>query len=287
MNDFDHVVSSDLEYGEKPSPKVSKVLVVILSGLIITTGGSAALFFGIRNSSQDEILNPEPSPRLLQVFGEESVISIPSTSSPSASASPGLKISSTPSPAPTIKPSPTPTPKIISKIINSSSPLDGFRSSDGTGDVNTTIKIGRNGFSMTRGFVSFDIGSLPEDVTFEKATLRLFQTEIIGDPYAQGYKIKVDHINFGDNLNNEDYNITPISANLTSLTENSVIEWKDAIITDALKKDISEGRSTSQFRLHFDAENQGGGVTGDYAIFESNDNSEGTNNLPQLVILYY
>ena len=65
------------------------------------------------------------------------------------------------------------------------------------------------------------------------------------------------------------------------------IEWKEADVTDALKDDISNARSRSQFRIHFQTENTGGDAEGDFAYFEATENTRKTGNSPQLVVKYY
>jgi hypothetical protein len=115
----------------------------------------------------------------------------------------------------------------------------------------------------------------------------LYQAKVIGDPYSAGIRVKVDHLDYGDSLENADYSAPSISANMATLSENSTLEWKSVQVTDAVKDDLNNHRSRSQYRIHFAVENTGGTATGDFAYFESADNSEGSGNLPQLVVKYH
>lgn len=139
---------------------------------------------------------------------------------------------------------------------------------------------------VTRGFVSFALSSVPSGAKIEDVTLRLYQYQIIGDPYGVGGELKIDHLDYGDTLESADYGASAISSSFTSISSNATLEWKDAGVTDALKNDILNSRSSSQYRIHFQVEPIGGTVAGDFAYFESSENIGGTGNTPQLVVKY-
>lgn len=170
-----------------------------------------------------------------------------------------------PSPEETSYPSPTLTPRPETKeeVIISTASLDGYRGSNGFGSNNLYILIGRNISVIQRGFVSFDLSSLPSDATIENVTLRLYQEKVVGNSYGVGENLKVDHLDYGNGLGNEDYGASSISSSFTTLTNNAVIEWKDANVTEAT------------------------GITSNLVYFESADNTQGTGNLPQLVVKYH
>src|SRR4030042_1973423 len=125
-----------------------------------------------------------------------------------------------------------------------------------------------------RGFVSFDISDIPSGATISEATLRLYQVKTEGNPYgvSVGGKLNIDHLTYGDSLDNSDYAMAALTSNFVVLTNNSVVEWKDANVKTELKDDISNARSRSQYRIHFETENVGGDSTGDFAYFESSEN---------------
>lgn len=257
---------------KKPSKKVFLIIFTVF-GLGIIGGG--AFFFASRRGG----VSPTPSPS-----PTESPFAQP-LESPTLSPSPILSPSPTPKKTPT--PTPTSTPTLKSKTINSTSSLDGFRSSNGGGNAGVDIRSGRNVNLVTRGFVSFDLSSLPSGAKVQKATLRLYQYEIIGSPYGTGGSLKIDHLDYGDSLGDEDYSSSSISTSFATLTTNATIEWKDATVTDQVKNDIAGNRTRSQFRVHFQIETIGGDALGDFTKFESAENTGGTGNLPQLVIEYF
>lgn len=250
----------------------NKILIGLGIFLLLAAIGGISYFFGTQSDGASEL---SPTPALFD------------------SLSPTPTVFSSPTPfangtvSPTKSPTPTPTPKIITKTLSSDSSLDGFQSSNGGGNKGLDIRAGRNVNLVTRGFVSFDLSSIPDGATVTKATLRLYQTKIIGDPYGAGGALKIDHLNFGNSLENADYALAALLANFSTLTNNAVVEWKDGDVTEQVKDDLNDNRTRSQFRIHFTTENTGGELTGDFTYLESADDSEGTGKTPQLVIKYH
>lgn len=246
-----------------------KFLIIVAIILVFVIIGGA-FWFGSRNANQES----EPSP------------------SPTTKASPVVSLEgeeptggSSPSPEETSSPSPTPTPETIEKIITSSASLDGYRGSNSLGRDDLYILVGRNLSVIQRGFVSFDLSSLPSNATIESVTLRMYQEKVVGHPYGVGRDLMIDHLDYGNNLGNEDYGASAISSSVAILTNNATIEWKDVDVTDSLKNDLSNGRGKSQYRILFPSDVAG--ATSDLVYFESADNSEGTGNLPQLIVKYH
>lgn len=263
----------------KEAQGLNKFLAGLVIVLLLILVGGGAYYFGTKEGKNTSE-SPTPTQSLKQeTLGQELINELPtSTPTPVATVTAKLKPKSTPTP--------TPTPKIITKTITSTADLDGFESDNGR-DAGVDIRAGRNMYLVSRGFVSFDISVIPVTATVTEATLRLYQTKTVGNPYTVGGNLMVDYLNYGTTLDNSDYALAAITSNLALLTANSTVEWKDANVTDAVKKDLQEGRSHSQYRIHFETEVKGGDVTGDFSYFESADNSESSGNIPQLVIKYY
>ncbi len=257
--------------------------IFIIGGIIAVIG--VALFsyiLGSKNSNTNTSNEPSPTPQ----------ITTPATTTPTPvdeepSGTPTTSITPTKKPTITPTPSPTPTPIIKTKVISSTASLDGFRSSNNGGNDAVEVRAGRNENLVTRGFVSFSLTDIPSGSTITEATLRLYQGQIIGNPYGVGGSIKLDHLNYGDSLDSSDYGMAALVSSFVTLTSNATVEWKDALVTTQLKDDVANARSRSQYRIHFTTENTGGNVTGDFAYFESADNNMGTGNTPQLVVKYY
>jgi hypothetical protein len=250
-----------------------------------------AYFFVNRGSTEESTSETKPTPQITPI--EEQIQSVNSpTPTPKTTFSPTKTPSPTQKPAePSNTPAPSPTTEPKNTTISSIASLDGFRSSNNGGNDSIEIRV-RNGAMVgapeyelvTRGFVSFDISTLPDNATIVKATLRLYQYQVDGTPFTAGGSIKIDHMDYGASLESADYDASAINANIATLTSNSGIEWKDAEVTNAVKKDIDEGHSKSQYRLHFATEEDGDGEV-DTAYFYSANSGHNTNP-PQLVVSY-
>ncbi|OGM12553.1 hypothetical protein A2V80_00090 [Candidatus Woesebacteria bacterium RBG_16_39_8b] len=244
----------------------NKILIGIsVFGLILLVSG---ISFAIGRSNQKEVVpTPTPTPLPTQPI-------IPSPKPRPEDDQPKAE-------------TPTPTPKILSKTLSGDKNLDGFQSSNGGGNLTLDIRAGRNVNLVTRGFVSFDISSLPKTSTITEVTLRLYQAKTVGNPYGSGGNLIVDHLKFEDNLENADYGAPALLSSFATLSTNAAVEWKEVDVKSEVMDDLSNSRSLSQYRIHFNTENTGGDVIGDFVYIESADNSEATGNTPQLVIKYY
>ena len=272
----EHIVPAE---NKKPASKASsgnmstqqKIFIVIAIILVFGVIGGAFWFGSTRKKQESE---PSPSPTT-----ESSPTAVPEGEEGIESPNPSPVVTSSPSPTP------SPTPVTQEKVITATASLDGYRGSNGFGSDSLYILIGRNISVIQRGFVSFDLSSLPSGAVIESATLRMYQQKIVGNPYGVGGSLKIDHLDYGGSLGNEDYGASSISSNFTTLTNNAILEWKDANVTDTLKNDLSNGRSNSQYRIRFSTESTG--TSSDLVYFESADNSQGTGNLPQLIVKYH
>lgn len=271
-----HAIDEGLFIGKKPL-----IALVIIVGILLL-GGSYRLGSKKGGAVQP---SPTPAPSLQptatpaplgggQKTPKATPVASPTTTKPTPAASPGAS------------PVPTPTPTSQTKTISSTAALDGFRSSNGGGNAGVDIRAGRNVNLVTRGFVSFDLAAVPTGATIENATLRLYQSSVQGDPYGVGSRIMADHLDYGDVLENTDYGAASLSTSFAILSTTATVEWKEADVTDAVRNDLTNNRTRSQYRLHFAIETQGGNVAGDFAYFESGENYSGTGKTPQLVVKY-
>ena len=107
---------------------------------------------------------------------------------------------------------------------------------------------------VVHGFCGFD---LPE-IVVDQAILRVFQEAVSSDPYAAGDVITVDQVDFGSALDDADYDLAPIRADIGTLSNNTTIEWKTLDVTEAVQDDLANLRSAARFRFQFrDEDGQG------------------------------
>lgn len=279
MEDQFAVTNQNIKPQAQENDSKGKLIAGVLGSLaVLILVATGAYYAGTKTAGDSKALSPTPQPNQLGLAAQ-------STPTPS-----GLQI-------PTVAPSPTPSsntqltptnaPLTKTKTLAPISELDGFRSSNNGGNNEVDIRTGRNLNLVSRGFASFDLNDLPKNATIQEANLRLYQAKIVGSAYDEGGKLKVDHLTYGDTLDSEDYAMAALTSSFVTLSTNAKVEWKEADVTARLKDDIANARSMSQFRIHFETENTGGDTAGDFAYFESADNSEGTGNIPQLVVKYY
>ncbi|QQS39386.1 DNRLRE domain-containing protein [Candidatus Woesebacteria bacterium] len=195
----------------------------------------------------------------------------------------------TPQPKPTRTEIPltqAPEKPTVTKIVLGQADLDGYMASDGIGYSDKEIRIGRDSVSVTRGFVSFDLTVIPTGVTVKAASLRLYQIKTTENPYATIGDLRLDHLNYGDSLDAQDYSLPAFVSNFATISTSKNIGWKEADVTNAVRDDFANGRGQSQFRIHFGKETLGENKSGDFVYFISSE-QKGSVNRPQLVIEYY
>lgn len=283
MSDF-HLFPAN-EPPPHPSPRAGKggklFTLVSLALVTLLLVGGGAFFVGQRTTSEEKAA---PTPSLLSLFTSVTPTQAPTSTPTPISTPPAGGLSGTPTKSPTTSVSPTPMPKSLT--LSSEKTLDGFRSSNGGGNSGMDVRAGRNTSLVTRGFVSFDLSKIPQGAKINEATLRTYQTRVEGNPYSVGGALKIDHLNYGDSLDDTDYGMAALLSSFATLSGSSGSGWKEAEVTRQVADDYANARSRSQFRLRFTTEVKGGDTTGDFAYFEGGDNSEGTGNIPQLIVKY-
>jgi hypothetical protein len=178
-----------------------------------------------------------------------------------------------------------PTKAVLTLVVKSDKNLDGYRSSNKTGNETKEIMVGRNTEAVTRGFVSFPLNRIPANAVVKKATLRLYQIKIEGNPISSMGGLFVDHLFYGNVLDDTDYAMPALLASAFEIQRSRNSGWKETEVTSALVNDISLGRGVTQFRIHFEQEVRSKEGS-DYVYFESGEATSGGMNAPELFIEY-
>lgn len=175
--------------------------------------------------------------------------------------------------------------------LTSEPALDGYRSNDGRGSHKQDIFVGnseiRAGEVVWRGFMSFDLSSIPSHATIDNVELRFFQARVGGTPYESMGNLVLEHVYYGDQLTGGAFDIPALhSAVLDRQTQARA--WyilTSPLFGEWLETDLMAGRSHFQLRLRWQVETDGDGKE-DYVSIESADNYYGSGNFPTLIVDY-
>ena len=140
---------------------------------------------------------------------------------------------------------------------------------------------------VVRGFMSFDLSSIPENAAIKSVELRFYQVGLRGDPYATLGSLLLKHVDIGDSLNSSDFR-APELGSLDLGQQTAPGSWYTVSTGDLVswvQDDLAAGRDRTQFRLQFDLDANGDGIV-DMALIEGAANTLGSGNVPQLVIVY-
>jgi hypothetical protein len=186
-----------------------------------------------------------------------------------------------------------PSSTVVLKIASTDS-LDGWVQSDGaltvngagplTGDLTAFPGVG------FREFYSFDLSGVPASATITSATLRLYQEQVGGTPYAKLGNVVVDHVNFGTVLHGTDYAAPALAASVGIISSDTTKGYKSLNVLSRVLADRAAARTRSQFRIRFSIQDTDGDGVSDYALFTDAEMSccvAATTQPPRLVIAYH
>ena len=155
------------------------------------------------------------------------------------------------------------TPRTLSTEIYSQKDLDGYVTNASGGIAVTQgeyVEIGDiDSNAYVRGFVSFKIKALPDDlVSIKKAELSMYQKIVLGKPYTElslkNMHLRIAHIYYGKSLKPSDLTKPLLDKNFKEFSETSLLEQKTINLTSWVQDDFDNRgvRSySSQFRLQF------------------------------------
>jgi hypothetical protein len=177
--------------------------------------------------------------------------------------------------------------------LQSEAALDGYRSNDGRGRTKRGILVGNDEPSATvgevvwRGFLSFDLASLPAGATIESVELRFYQADVEGSPYDKLGRLVLDHVDYGSRLDDSAFD-APFLDSAVLAPQPSPEAWyisSSPLFVEWLEKDLAAGRTRLQLRLQWEQETDGDGEQ-DLIDVESADNYYETGNVPELRVSY-
>jgi hypothetical protein len=182
-------------------------------------------------------------------------------------------------------------PQVV--VLRSEAALDGFLLNDGTGSNIQDIIVGNGriaepaGELVSRGFLSFDLASVPAGAAIEGVELRFYQKTIQGEPYDKLGNLMLEQIDFGSSLDPGAYDLPALdSAGLATLASpNSWYVLSDPLITSWVQNALGHDQARFQLRLRFRQETDGDGEE-DWVAIEPGGGVLSSPNAPQLTITY-
>lgn len=175
-------------------------------------------------------------------------------------------------------------------VIESDGARDGFVRSDGfvrvvgSGPGVGDLDDARQGLGL-RMFYAFPLREIPAGAVITSITLRVFQEDVEGQPFADLGDLLVDHVDPDDALDPGDYTGGTITANVGSLSRDFVARYANLGVEAAVGLDRAEGRARSWFRLRFPRDSNLDGRD-DVLLLNDGEDSRSSGNLPVLEVIY-
>lgn len=189
------------------------------------------------------------------------------------------------------------TPAVTESItLNSDPDRDGRVSISGIVDFSAAVfnaYTGDRGADVAPSYVcrqlyAFDLGDVPAGARIVRATLRLYQARVVGNPYSDRGDVIVDHVDYVGDPGLDSYDGQDLSRNIGTISTTADEGYKTLDVTAHVAWNQTAGDSWSQFRLRFwrsglmitDGEN-------DYANFIDGENDDWiASGPPELVVVY-
>lgn len=102
------------------------------------------------------------------------------------------------------------------------------------------------------GLYRFDLSSLPAGAVVTEAQLTTGVDLMVGTPFAQLGDLLVAHVDIGPDLDLTDGDSPALEAVTGVLATDGTLEEKTVDVTAAVQADLQAGRTTSDYRVHFD-----------------------------------
>jgi len=163
--------------------------------------------------------------------------------------------------------------------------LDGIVEGGGTVYVDDAfgIAVGHSGPTGWRGFVTFDLGSVPAGITVTSATLSIRQRSVTGTPFATlGGAVVVDHVIVGSTLDAGDYATPSLAQDVGTLSTSTEAGVRTLPVGQQVEADLLAMRPRTSFRLRFPVEFVATGT--DYVLFNAQEDDDGSGIKPVLQI---
>jgi hypothetical protein len=160
---------------------------------------------------------------------------------------------------------------------------------------NTDVLVGDedgvvNGTAV-RGFIGFDLTSIPKGSQIEQATLTATQCAISGFPFDNLGDVVVQHVSYPVPLDTTPFFIAPLDASLDTLSDTTTLGPRTITVTSSVSADFAANRTSSQFRLSMSSTDLNADGVSDYVAFATDsahtyDCKPQGGQQPRLIVLY-
>lgn len=157
-------------------------------------------------------------------------------------------------------------------------------------DIRVGDDAARDPLIAVRGFIGFDLSSLPHDASVQSATLIATQCAISGSPFTLG-NVVVDHVTYPAPFDTTVFAESAIAMQVGTLSTDESIGARSVSVTSSVANDISTGHGSSQFRIRMSTSNDAGNGPSNQVIFASDsantpDCTPASGQQPRLVIVF-
>jgi hypothetical protein len=157
-------------------------------------------------------------------------------------------------------------------------------------DIRVGDDAARDPLIGVRGFIGFDLSSLPSGIRLQSATLVVTQCAISGSPFTLG-NVVADHVTYAVPFDTTVFAQTAIASQIGTLSTDSSLGERSLPVTSSVVNDITAGRDSSQFRFRMSTSNDAGNGPSNQVIFASDsahtlDCTPTSAQQPRLVIIY-
>ena len=161
--------------------------------------------------------------------------------------------------------------------------LTGTVTSDGLASESTTPYTGDNDLTdpgqRVRGFVTFDLTTIPAGKVVRTAFLKIPQRGVDGTPYNDLGVVVLDHLLLGATLDSDDFEAAALDSAFVSLSTDPALATRTVNVFPQIKADVEAGRDVSQFRLRFSVNDGDNDDVTDRAAFN------GTGDVPPPIVI--
>ena len=104
---------------------------------------------------------------------------------------------------------------------------------------------------FARQLYAFYLGPVPRSARIVRATLRIYQAHVVGEPYAKNGDVVVDLVDYFAEPGAESYDGQTLERDIGTLSTSPSLGWRSLDVTSQVAGNLAAGALWSQYRLRF------------------------------------